>query len=182
MKVSVVVIDGITIGHPCCGVLHCAESLANNRDRFCPSHHHHRTLCAIVGCEKSVVEGRLTCSSPNHSKLEEYRKAKGKAFFQLKSQLERSRVSNPEDSTEAQPTVEETEEMVLDDGEDDACAGKDEDGNRKLQAVFGRRRTHNEQIIVRPCGMIVARRTFHGSESLQQTVARICVLSLSSCI
>ncbi|KZT61919.1 hypothetical protein CALCODRAFT_427048 [Calocera cornea HHB12733] len=33
-------------------------------------------------------------------------------------------------------------------------------------AHFGRRRTHNEQLVVRPCGIILARGTFYGAESL----------------
>ncbi|KAJ7699251.1 hypothetical protein B0H17DRAFT_926597 [Mycena rosella] len=37
-KIHVVVIDGITIGHPCCGVLRCPIPLGNNRHHFCPYH------------------------------------------------------------------------------------------------------------------------------------------------
>jgi hypothetical protein len=37
---------------------------------------------------------------------------------------------------------------------------KSELGNRKIRAQFGRRRTHNEQTLVRPCGVICAWATF----------------------
>ena len=37
---------------------------------------------------------------------------------------------------------------------------------KKLTARFGRRRTHNEQILVAPCGMILARETFYGAEAI----------------
>ncbi|KAJ7662582.1 hypothetical protein DFH06DRAFT_987125 [Mycena polygramma] len=37
-KLHVLVIDGITIGHPCCGVHDCPEPLITNRHRFCSGH------------------------------------------------------------------------------------------------------------------------------------------------
>ncbi|KZT55013.1 hypothetical protein CALCODRAFT_417899, partial [Calocera cornea HHB12733] len=37
---------------------------------------------------------------------------------------------------------------------------------RKVRAQFGRHRTHNEQFVVRPCGVIVGRGTFYGAESV----------------
>jgi hypothetical protein len=40
-------------------------------------------------------------------------------------------------------------------------------GNKKkLSAQFGRKRTHNEQVIVAPCGVILARETFFGAEAI----------------
>lgn len=36
----------------------------------------------------------------------------------------------------------------------------------KIRAVFGRKRTHNEQILVAPCGVIIARDTFYNAESI----------------
>ncbi|KAJ3541794.1 hypothetical protein NMY22_g3754 [Coprinellus aureogranulatus] len=38
--------------------------------------------------------------------------------------------------------------------------------SRKIRAVFGRKRTHNEQILVAPCGIIIARDTFYHAESI----------------
>jgi hypothetical protein len=40
----------------------------------------------------------------------------------------------------------------------------------KLRAQFGRKRTHNEQIIVAPCGIILARETFYGAEAVSTVV------------
>ena len=45
------------------------------------------------------------------------------------------------------------------------CTGKDKDGNVKRRARFGRRWTHNEQLVVSSCGVIIARATFFGSEA-----------------
>lgn len=44
--------------------------------------------------------------------------------------------------------------------------------SRSLRAMFGRRRTHNEQLIVRPCGIIIRRETFYGSETVRQVLVR----------
>ncbi|KAJ6525243.1 hypothetical protein DFH09DRAFT_936833 [Mycena vulgaris] len=153
-KVHVVVIDGITIGHPCCGVLHCPIPLANNRHRFCPHHAPLRDkVCAVEGCESDAEfdNGYMTCSNPTHHLLETTHKKRDKAMFQLRTT--------------------EFEELELPAGTTDpACpASKDPSGNRKIRALFGRRKTHNEQIIVRPCGVIVARATFFGSETVTQT-------------
>jgi len=45
---------------------------------------------------------------------------------------------------------------------------------KKIRAQFGRKRTHNEQIIVAPCGMIMARETFYGAEGVATVVVSIC--------
>jgi hypothetical protein len=45
------------------------------------------------------------------------------------------------------------------------CDGKPETGNRKIRAQFGRKRTHNEQLCVGSCGVILGRATFYGSEA-----------------
>lgn len=36
----------------------------------------------------------------------------------------------------------------------------------KISGVFSRRWTHNEQLMVRPCGIVIARATFFGSEAV----------------
>jgi hypothetical protein len=176
-KCSVLVIDGITIGHPCCGILHCQTSLVSNRHRYCPSHDGHHHICAVEGCLQPVASrsspddpARLTCDIETHAALEKQHKQRGSAFFQLRGKLQRAHVAHPVDSDAAQPTAEEVEEMEFDGNADSACPSKLEAGNRKIRALFGRRRTHNEQIMVRPCGIIVARQTFFGSETTPQTV------------
>ncbi|KAJ7744876.1 hypothetical protein B0H16DRAFT_1889524 [Mycena metata] len=45
------------------------------------------------------------------------------------------------------------------------CEGKPETGNKTVRARFGRRRTHNEQLCVGSCGVILGRATFYGSEA-----------------
>jgi hypothetical protein len=52
-------------------------------------------------------------------------------------------------------------------------ATKSELGNRKIRAQFGRRRTHNEQTLVRPCGIICARATFYGAEAVSNVLVSV---------
>jgi hypothetical protein len=49
-----------------------------------------------------------------------------------------------------------------------SCEDKAPDGNRKVRAFWGRKQTHNEQLLVNPCGVIVACKTFFHSESVTQ--------------
>jgi hypothetical protein len=44
---------------------------------------------------------------------------------------------------------------------------------KKVRAQFGRKRSHNEQIFVTPCGEIVARETFYGTEAVSSVVVSI---------
>jgi hypothetical protein len=69
-------------------------------------------------------------------------------------------------------TAEEIEEMEVRDAQEDPslCSNKSDTGIHKIHAMFDRRHTHNEQIMVRPCSIIVARCTFFGSETTPQTV------------
>lgn len=41
---------------------------------------------------------------------------------------------------------------------------------KKIRARFGRTRTHTEQILVAPCGMIIARETFYFAEAIPSVV------------
>ncbi|KAK6984515.1 hypothetical protein R3P38DRAFT_2459149, partial [Favolaschia claudopus] len=96
----VIVIDGITIGHPCCGVLHCPISLQSNRHRFCPDHKERHRLCAVEECEEAAefTAGFMTCTDVNHRLLETNHKKRDKAMFQLRTQVARPTVSNPDDA------------------------------------------------------------------------------------
>ncbi|TCD64720.1 hypothetical protein EIP91_003676 [Steccherinum ochraceum] len=99
----------------------------------------------------------------------------------LRSRLERLRMASlheADTSTEDEqpPQGEElTEEQVAVE-EDGECPDKPEEGNPAAQAaalasgkpraLFGRKRTHNEQLIVNACGIIAGRVTMFGSEAV----------------
>lgn len=97
-----------------------------------------------------------------------------KAMFQLKHRLARLKTSQPQTSIPTpsnHPTFDESinPELLLDEEiEVDAngvCDGKPEKGNKALRARFGRKRTHNEELCVASCGVILGRATFYGSEA-----------------
>ncbi|KAJ6492700.1 hypothetical protein C8R47DRAFT_1269993 [Mycena vitilis] len=57
-----------------------------------------------------------------------------------------------------------------DDAGIDPCDSKSDQGNTKIKALYHRRRTHNEQILVRPCGVDFARATFFGAEAVSNVI------------
>lgn len=92
-------------------------------------------------------------------------------MFQLKARLKAAGVTIPGDS--AAMSAEEDGEVIIETvSTPTECGGKSESGNRKLRACFGRRRTHNEQLIMRPCGIILSRGTFYGSEAISAVNVR----------
>jgi hypothetical protein len=125
--------------------------------------------------------------------MERLNKARGKAVFTLKDCLQHAQASYPasaipiSDEHEAQD-VEEYEEWFEVDGEgvhlfnapissigvvdhvnntEAPCPSKkSETGNTKIKAQFGWRRTHNEQTLVHPCGIIYARATMFGAKAV----------------
>jgi hypothetical protein len=66
---------------------------------------------------------------------------------------------------------------VVDEDIPDPCDSKSEHGNTKIKALFHRRRTHNEQTLVQPCGVIFARATFYGAEAVSNVL--VCLFMLS---
>ncbi|KAF8972915.1 hypothetical protein BDZ97DRAFT_1912520 [Flammula alnicola] len=68
-------------------------------------------------------------------------------------------------------TVGTSEEDVL--SPPDPCPSKSATGNRIEKAQFSRRRTHNEQTLVRPCGIIFARATMFGAEAVSNFLVMV---------
>lgn len=204
-KCQVVVTDGLTLGHPCCGLFRCTIPLCNNRDRFCPTHYNLHAICAITDCTEPVVEGMKSCNNFEHQKMERLQSEKGKAAFMLKERLQRHHVAHP--NAAITTPAQENEEVPVDDLEEtdtwfennggevrvftdsnpgsvgvlddnnpagaECEATKSELRNRKIRAQFGRRRTHNEQTLVRPCGVICARATFYGAEAVSNVLVSV---------
>jgi hypothetical protein len=109
----------------------------------------------------------MTSEEPDHSALEKRHKQQGAAFFQLHGKLKHANVG-PINTDAAELTAEDVEESGMEG--DMPCPGKPETGNRKIRALFERRHTHNEQIMVRPCSIVVTQQTFFGSETTPQMV------------
>jgi hypothetical protein len=169
-----VVVDGHSIGRPCCKVHNCTHPLINNRKHFC--HMHHATeskKCVITDCSAPVEDGFRTCSNPVHREMENHRNARGQAFFQLQQRLKRFSIGQVVNSF--------TDHTEIGDNDDDDDESEDtpksDEGNRKPKARFGRRRTHNEQLVVCCCGVIAARATIFGAEAISGVKVSHCVLT-----
>lgn len=207
-KYSVIVTDGITVGHPCCAIHNCHAPLNNNHDHFCPAHtatHAHK--CAIIVCTNDALPKSKVCHLAEHKAVECTYQLRGQSRFQLQQRLQRSQVAHPTDSVAQDVPLDDLvddapleEDYILNvdaDGRvqatvtpnsgtttsaDEAVATTHESSSsssssssatgRKLRARFGRRRTHNEQLVVAPCGMILARETFYGAEGVGSVIVR----------
>ncbi|KAJ7241324.1 hypothetical protein B0H12DRAFT_1250422 [Mycena haematopus] len=165
--------DGDTMGHYCCAVLDCQQPLRSVRDLFCAAHHHLQRQCCIVSCDAPTPSGFRTCDDPDHRNMELYYYQRGKAMFQLKERLQPSQNETTATGTQLLPTEPNDSNSQSNQGGDHSddeeleytCASKSGQGNRKLRARFGRRRTHNEQLGVYSCGIVAGRATFFGSEA-----------------
>ena len=108
--------------------------------------------------------------------------------------MKRSQVAHPNDGIAEERNLfevidEEDEELEVDDSESKqgnvtATEGPASENTtlvaptvtampkKRVRARFGRKRTHNEQILVAPCGMILARETFYGAEAIGTCAVR----------
>ena len=113
----------------------------------------------------------------DHIEAERIYLQRSQARFQLKDRLERARVAHPSDSIAEERTL---DDVVDDEVEQDievaaAIQNDVRDSNsrrKKLRAQFGQKRTHNEQLIVAPCGIILARQTFYGAEGVSSVAVK----------
>ncbi|KAJ3795740.1 hypothetical protein GGU11DRAFT_836671 [Lentinula aff. detonsa] len=145
-----VVTDGTAVGHYCCKVHNCTIPLANNRHHFCPMHTDRQHFCVFTDCDLPVRAGHRTCSIPEHSEYEDYRNSKSKAFFLLRQRLQHAGVQQPRSSLLLDGVSE--DDSLDDDGGD--LAHKSDKGNRL------------SKLVVCTCGVIVARATMYGAESI----------------
>jgi len=167
-----VVTDGVTLGRPCCKVHNCSKPLPNNRAHFCINHESQKSTCVVTDCTYKAQDGFRTCSERTHREMEEKHKESGKAFFQLRLRLARHNTTQLPDSLNTEANIPEDED------EDQVLTHKSETGNRVPKARFARRRTHNEQLIVSCCGVVLARGTMFGAEAISGVKVRLSNLYL----
>ncbi|KAF8957661.1 hypothetical protein BDZ97DRAFT_1924399 [Flammula alnicola] len=163
-SVWVAVMDGVTLGHTCCAVHNCKIPLTTSRDRYCTAHRGSATFAL------------------SRTAVNLFSKGKGRAYIHLTRKL-----THPNDGIAQEVDVgeliddEEEEEFEVDEQNPNLVHGINEGVSdlrgasplptgsatkKRISAQFGRRRTHNEQILVAPCGMILARETFFGAEAI----------------
>jgi hypothetical protein len=120
----------------------------------------------------------------DHQRVENVHNLRGQSRFQLKERNERSNLAHPNDAVGEQVTS--ISEPIEDDLEQVFEATREgpvpitpnstaRSSNPRIRAQFGRRRTHNEQLFVAPCGMIVARETFYHAEALYSVIVSSCL-------
>ncbi|KAL0579480.1 hypothetical protein V5O48_002522 [Marasmius crinis-equi] len=157
--INAVVTDGVTLGYPCCSYRPvCREPLRSAKDRFCPKHSSEALKCCVEGCDLSAEKGHITCSIEDHRACEEDIQMHGQiSMTQLKARFARAGEKYQGDSeveaeTEDRPTKPRStsEKRVA----------------KVIKARMSRRWTHNEQLVVYPCGIIAGRCTFYNSEAL----------------
>ncbi|KAK6971993.1 hypothetical protein R3P38DRAFT_2751037 [Favolaschia claudopus] len=171
MKIQTAHCDGDTIGHRCCKAHNCKTPLASNLQHFCPGHQDRKLKCAVIDCDADSAKNHRTCADPAHRALETAYFTRGKSLYKLRSRHKKTGVAVPADSM---PDItgdnDDDDEVIIEHGRDGpvqvGCDGKPEGGNRRLRAYFGSRRTHNEQLIMRSCGVILSRATLFGSEAV----------------
>lgn len=173
-KIHPVVMDGVTIGHPSCAVHGCRRALQSPKDRFCTIHKSHDGDCVVVGCSGKQEIGFRTCAIPEHREKESHLQAQNKAMFQLKHRLERLQVAQlkssmpVEDFSEGDST---DEEIISKEAEPKGVnVQAKHKKQKKIRALMGRMHSHNEQLMVRPCGIIIGRCTCFGAESPEQVI------------
>ncbi|KAJ7223482.1 hypothetical protein GGX14DRAFT_351911 [Mycena pura] len=137
--------DGVTLGHPCCSQTNCQNRLASAKDRFCPAHKNLASQCHIIGCEQPASADFITCSISEH-------RAKEQTILSLIS------TEDFDDTVRDNTGIWEVNSAVM--------SGKK--GQAKKQPTVRlrttRRWTHNEQLFVLSCGVIIARATFFSHE------------------
>ncbi|KAJ7671983.1 hypothetical protein B0H14DRAFT_3537966 [Mycena olivaceomarginata] len=114
---------------------------------------------------------------------------RGRAAFTLKDRLQKHRLAHPSSPADNSGLEEEDngEEWYELEGEevrihheqtwgsigvnDSApCEASKENDKRKFKALWGRYRTHNEQLLVRTCDVIVQRETFYTAEAVSNVL------------
>ena len=175
--------DGVTLGHPRCNVNHCTNRLGSPRHRFCLEHFVREEQCAVEGCPNPRRSRTLkTCALQEHSAMEDARKEAGNAYYLLKKRAAaftpgsaiRSFASDARTLDEAleDPGLEDDLETLLQPKPSKATEAREK--KKKAKAAFTRRWTFNEQLMVRPCGVILSRATFYEAESPSNVV--VCSL------
>ncbi|KAJ7486073.1 hypothetical protein B0H11DRAFT_1721890, partial [Mycena galericulata] len=136
-RMSAGVHDGVTVRHIACSVHDCTVALRSQRDLFCPTHQHLMQVCCINGCQTQAEPGFRTCTESTHRAFQEAAEEQNSAMFQLHTRLRNAGLSQI-------PKAADT----------------------RIKGRLYRNWTHNEQLFVRCCGIIISRATFFGSEGV----------------
>ncbi|KAF8578628.1 hypothetical protein K439DRAFT_1247453, partial [Ramaria rubella] len=145
-----VVTDGVSLGHPCCAIHNCKESLPTNKHHYCTTHANLSEQCAVSMCHANIKPSFWMCSIPTHHAAEECysEQEHGSAMFQLKHQNAKTH-NLLESEWDDEEEVEEEEEQAM-----APCSDKPALGHRRVAHT----------LCVASCGIILGRVTFYGAE------------------
>ena len=153
----------------------------NCNNHFCPIHASFNNICSVVDCGSKVVDGHLICDNPKNQEIEQLHHERGQSHFQLHVRLQCAHTtihptgseSNSQflsqhtmfDNDDEQFTVDPNGHVTTDSPEkvpQDLLVTK----SRKVCAKFTWSRTHNKQLTVALCGMILRQDTMFGAEGI----------------
>lgn len=103
-KVSAVVIDGVTIGRPCCSIHNCHSPLQSTQHCFFPDHAGFDLICSIIGCNMPTAPKSQTCLDLHHQACKKNHHEHGQAHLQLKEHMKCARVAHPNDALAQEET------------------------------------------------------------------------------
>ncbi|EGG08161.1 uncharacterized protein MELLADRAFT_84934 [Melampsora larici-populina 98AG31] len=182
--IRAIVTDGLTIGHWRCTassvqleeLAHragdpppngpCLNPLPKVTSRFCADHEVSlKGWCQAQPCTALAEPGSKSCVNERHQAAMATFEGKKNHNFSLKSML-----NGPGSNLPSDPSVhlnpETTEIIDLDELHDaDEAARDGGEAQPKITSACSRCRTHNDQLIVGTCGIILSRRTFYNAEA-----------------
>lgn len=171
-----------------------------------PSHRARELICAVDGCERPVTTDGKTaaksCDDPCHKKMEMIyldglRSSKSRGQRQKLARLDDALVNDPSDHqrdsydgdewfecharTDSVRVVQSHKTSSTGMLDTDLESSKSSGGGpepSKIKAIFRRSRTSNEQLVVRPCGIINGRSTMYHHEAISNVL--VCGVGLPS--
>ncbi|KAJ6609392.1 hypothetical protein B0H10DRAFT_1813877, partial [Mycena sp. CBHHK59/15] len=147
--------DGVTVCHLTCFVHDCTEPLPSQKARFCVPHTYLKNICYIHGCNSPTQPGFSTCTVESHQAHELASLERHAAMFQLQNRLQTHGIPQvPEAGSTSMP-------LSL-----TQASSSSSNSASTVKGKNSRSWTHNEQLFVRCCGVIISRATFYGSEGI----------------
>lgn len=92
------IIDGVTVGCPCCTVHNCKVPLENNHHHFCPQDSAQNHVSSVVGCSALTIADSHMCADLEHQEAKQLHRDWQQAHFQLKEWLQHAHVAHPSDA------------------------------------------------------------------------------------
>ncbi|KAJ7139316.1 hypothetical protein C8R44DRAFT_827942 [Mycena epipterygia] len=157
--------DGVTVRMAACSVHDCTEALQSQRDLFCHTHRDLINICCIRKCNAVARPGFRTCTEPTHMAFQSDAEEQNTAMFQLHSRLRNAGVPQVPRAGGHTSTSTPNAPPATTNPAPASTSSESQEG-AALKGRLYRNWTHNEQLFVRCCGVIISRATFFGSEGV----------------